>query len=214
METFWRIVDFTLRIIGFLSIPLILWTIFHMVRTLRKPHPIRIKSLVVQMLIPVGTLIIYGFILGVEPPRLLSAFLLAVGLVAGVLTSRTTAMQLQGETVVGTRSAWFLLAWGASFTITQLMAIVASPELASWGFSTMYFSLGLTLATNGSLLYHRQMTTSGAAATTGFSMSRVVAVAQSTLAAQAPQASVGCHSCGTTNPAGARFCVGCGARLA
>lgn len=207
METLKTVLDIALRILGILSIPLLIWSVVVMIKNLKKPRPLRTKDLVVQTLTPVAVFIVYALLLGLDPPRVPSALLLVAGLALGALSSRATRLWLAGGQVIGRRSVWYLVAWSATFAITQALSAFARPEYAAWGFSTMYFSFGLTLGTNAMLAMRRQRVLDGVEQS-------AAPPATPALALSAAAAGVPCASCGHPSPPGARFCTRCGVRLA
>ncbi len=199
MDTFWNVVDVLLKIVGFLSIPLLVFSVILMVRGLKKYQPIQPKGLLIQMGIPVAMLLAYGYFMDLEPPKTASQLLFVAGAAAGLLASRTTRLELSWGQVFGKRNGWYLVAWAATFGITQLLALFARREYVAWGFSTLYFSLGLTLATNLALLMRRQ-------AMLGAGARAMVAPAP----AWSASAGTVCPGCGQVVPQGGSFCPDCG----
>lgn len=142
-----------------------------------------------------------------------------MGIGLGVASSLTTRLGLDSGQVIGLRSIWYLVAWAVTFSVTQLLAVFARSEHAAWGFTTLYFSLGLTLGTNGTLLARRQRILAGdepaaelalAVAVPGPARSPMFA----TPGPAAPPPLARCPGCGRPVDPGARFCTSCGVRLA
>jgi hypothetical protein len=183
-------VEIVLRIIGWLSIPLLIFSVWMMIRSLKKERNITIVSLSLQVAISVVVLILYVVLLRVSPPTVWSWALIAVGLLIGLLQSRTTSMHADQGKVLGKRSVWFLVVWAAAFSITQLLALVGRGTAASYGLLAVYLATGLSVGANCGLMIARQ---------------RVLAKAKSGAAS--------CPNCGGSIPAGTRFCTNCGKQL-
>lgn len=206
MEILKDILNVVLRIVGFLSIPILVVSIILMIKNLRRVSPVRLKGLVFQSFSPLVVFVIYALFLSLDPPRIASGLLFAVGLGLGILSSLTTRLGLARGEVVGQRSIWYLVAWAVTFSVTQLLAVFARSEYVAWGFSTLYFSLGLTLGTTGTLFARRQRILAG---------DEAPAELPPASPASAPRAiGATCPRCGEPLDAGARFCTRCGVRLA
>jgi len=197
MEILKDVLNVVLRVVGALSVPLLVVSIFFMIKNLRRPYPVLPKGLALQTLAPVLVFVVYALLLSLDPPKIASGALFVVGIGLGVASSLTTKLGLDGGHVIGRRSIWYLVAWAVTFSVTQLLAVFARSEYAAWGFTTLYFSLGLTLGTNGTLFARRQ---------------RILAGDEPAAATPSPLAR--CPGCGRPVESGARFCTGCGVRLA
>lgn len=183
--------DVVLKIIGWLSIPLLIFSVWMMIRSLKKERTITIVSLLLQVAISVVVLILYVVLLKVSPPTGWSWILIAAGLLIGLLQSRTTSLRVDGGKVLGKRSVWFLVVWAAAFSITQLLALLGQGVAASYGLLTVYLATGLSIGANFGLMIARQ---------------RVLTKAQS--------GAIICLGCGRDIPMGTSFCTNCGAQLA
>lgn len=216
METLKDILDVVLRIVGVLSVPLLVVSIVFMVKNLRRAYPVRPKGLALQTLSPVLVFVVYALLLSLDPPKLASGALLVVGIGLGVVSSLATKLVLDSGQVVGRRSVWYLVAWAASFSVTQLLAVFARAEYAAWGFTTLYFSLGLTLGTNAMLLVRRQRILGGEEIPAELTVTPPAIAAPPAYAPPGPQPRLlpRCPGCGRPVEPGARFCTGCGVRLA
>ncbi|GEM_PF-1188484 len=142
-------------VIGYLSIPLIAVSTWFMLRSLRRAGPLRPVSLIASMAAGVLVLIVYVAVLRMAPHGALSWPLFFLGLGLGVWSSWATRMELAGDRVLLRRSLWYVAVWGGTLAFTQLLAVTAGPGTAAWGVATVYFSTGLTLAANTTLLLRR-----------------------------------------------------------
>ena len=183
--------DFFFRIIGFLSIPLILVSVGLMIKNLRHEQRLTSRSLVIQLAMSPIILLIYALLLGVSVSVDLAIPLLFVGLALGALWGKTTKLSLNRGQVFGRRSIWYLVIWALTFTVTQGLALAASSGAVSHGLTTMFFSTGIAIGMNVNLLYRRW-----------------------SLVSHGAPAGVRCPACGNLNTAGLKFCVQCGTALA
>lgn len=144
-----------LRLVAILSIPLIIYSVFMMVRSIGKAHKITRRSLLIQLLTSPAILFIYAVFLGVSIALKWAIPISLLGLGVGGITATSTALSLRGSSVYGTRSTWYVLLWGASFVLTQTLAVFASSGLVAGGLATMCFTTGVAAGTNMSLLLRR-----------------------------------------------------------
>jgi membrane protein CcdC involved in cytochrome C biogenesis len=149
METVWRG-------LSLLSIPLMAWAIWGLIRQVRKPLPIRAFTPLLGMVMSTGMLLINVVVLRQAAPSLLGVSLLVVGLGFGLAWGQTTRLSLEGEKVVARRSVVHLLFWAVSFAITQILATFATAAWVAGGLVTMFFAAGTTLGTNTNLLLRQQ----------------------------------------------------------
>lgn len=214
--------DIVLKIIGFLSIPLLVFSITMMVRSLKKERTITVRSLLLQVLIGIAMLIIYATLLKIDPPTGFSWALLVLGLLIGIWQSRTTALTVQGSRVLGKRSVWFLVIWGISFTLTQLLALFGRSEWASYGLLTIYLSTGLSVGANLGLFFRRQQALKNGETTDTRACPACGTPVQPTTRfctgcgrelSNAIAAPAACPNCGAEITPGQRFCTGCGNQL-
>jgi hypothetical protein len=182
--------DILFKIIGLLSIPLLLLSVILMIRGLRKERSIRSLSLIFPALISLIILIVYTALLNNLPPTAWSAALLLTGLFIGSLQSRTTRLAWSNGKITGKRSAWYLVVWGIAFTITQLLVLFGPSKAAAYGLLTIYLSTGLNLGVNATLLIR-------------YFLLKSKKQVQGTI----------CPVCGHNNEPGIKFCTGCGKTL-
>lgn len=215
-----------LKIIGYLSIPLLILSVIFMIRSLRRDQRLTPRGLLIPLCTSIVLLIIYNSLLGVSPPTALSYILMFLGLIFGMLWSRTTHLTMRQGMAYGRRSVWYLIIWAFSIGITQLMALTVSSKFVAYGLSTIYFSTGLAVGTNGSLLFRRwrlvsvsvQKITCPNCGTINARMIKFCtqcgqALAPVVAGTQAVPASPRCPQCGHVNAPGRSFCTNCGQRL-
>lgn len=149
------------KLIGFLSIPLVVLSIFLMIRSIGKARRITSRSLLIQMGTAPAFLIIYSLALGIGVALKWAVPLVLLGAGVGGFWGLNTALSLRGSEVVGTRSIWYLVLWAVSFTLTQALALLATDGMTAGGLATMCFSTGTAVGMNGGLLLrHRSLVAS------------------------------------------------------
>ena len=178
-----------LRIIGYLSIVLVMISFGFMIRNLRRGRHLTIRSLIIPILMSILLLGVYYYLLGTAGLTAISIGLMVLGFILGMLWSRTTKLSIKGNSVHAKRSIGYLVIWGISIVITQFMAVAATPELASYGVSTIFFSTGLAVSNNAGLLVRRQQ-----------NLKRT-------------KSKMACPSCGALNSSEVSFCIKCGQPL-
>ena len=156
-----NILTVVFRIIGFLSIPLVLFSVYMMVRSVGHARRITRKSLFLQLGISPVFLIVYSLLLGVGISFKWAVPLVILGLGVGGFSGMSTSLTLRGSQVMGTRSTWYIILWGASFALTQALALFATEGAAAGGLATMAFSMGTAVGMNGGLLLRHYLLLSG-----------------------------------------------------
>lgn len=152
------------RIVGFLSIPLVLFSVYMMVRSIGRARRITRRSLFIQLGMSPVFLIGYSLLLGVSIAFKWAVPLVVLGLGVGGFWGLSTALTLRGSQVMGTRSTWYIILWGASFALTQALALFATEGAAAGGLATMCFSMGTAVGMNAGLLLRHYMLLSSSAA--------------------------------------------------
>jgi hypothetical protein len=154
-------VDFVLTVAGWLSLPLLGFSVWLLVRSVKRENRLRLRVLLIPFVTTVFVPVVYVAILGADPPKFVSGVLFLVGSALGVVWSNTTALTLRDGEVYGKRSVGYLYVWGATFIVSQVLALVATPEALRYGVSTLYLSLGITVTMNSALLYRRSRVKDG-----------------------------------------------------
>lgn len=146
-----------LRGIGFLSALFTVAMTFLMLLTFRKER--RIGALSPLISAALTLLLLPGFILlsGARLNLLVGLPILAVGLAIGFLRGMTTRLYYKDGEVVGRNSMLFLLGWGGSLVLAQLLSMGGSPLLASIGLIPAFLSTGTQVGMNGNIFVRRLM---------------------------------------------------------
>jgi hypothetical protein len=144
-----------LKIVGFVSIPLVIVSVLMMVRSINRSHRITSRSLLLQLAISPTILVIYSLLLGVTVAFKWAIPLTLLGLGLGSIWGQTTNLRLRGSQAYGARSVWYLLLWCATYTATQLLALFATDGATAVALATMVFSTGTAVGMNANLLLRR-----------------------------------------------------------
>ncbi len=145
------------KLIGFLSIPLVIVSVLLMIRSIGKSKRITARSLLIQIVTAPAFLVLYSVILGISVALKWAVPLVILGTGVGGLWGFNTMLSVRGKDVFGTRSIWYLVLWVLSFSVTQLLALLATDGLVAGGLATMCFSLGTAIGMNGGLLLRRHL---------------------------------------------------------
>lgn len=184
-----------LRLVGFLSIPLVAVSVFVVVRRVGEQFRLRTRDLAITFVVSVAVLALFWIALDVE----MSATewgLGAVGLVAGAVLGRLPPMHRRGDDVYARRTWWSLVLWFVGFAVAQLAVLGALPGGQAAGLGAIVAATGLTVGSTLTLALRR---------------SRLAAAAPS--AETGPTSGVECAHCGALNPVSIHFCSNCGWRV-
>ncbi len=210
-----QFMQFIFKIIGFISIGLMILSVYIMIKSMRRDQRIKVRSLLIPVLSSLIFLVLYVVILKSVRLSPWSFLLGLVGLAAGILWSKTTLMSLKNNNVVGKRSPWYLVIWGVTIAVTQLLSMTASSGTVAIGISTIFFSTGLNIGTNSSLLVRRQKLVSGIQMQHKLvNAPAIVSKTGQKSASNTGLKKLDCPNCGRTSISGLKFCVNCGQALA
>jgi len=145
------------RLIGFLSMPLVIVSVVIMVRSIGRARRITRKSLLIQLCTSPAFLLLYSLLLGVSIAVKWGVPLVMIGLGVGGFWGLGTALSVENNKVIGTRSVWYLWLWVATFVLTQMLALFATDGATAGGLATMCFSMGTAVGMNGSLLLRHRL---------------------------------------------------------
>ncbi len=140
------------RILSLLSIPLMGFTIWGLIRQVRKEQRFKLSTPVVGLVMAPITLLINILLLRQAFSACLGPALLIFGRGFGLPGAQPSRLYAKGGALVGKRSVLHLVFWGISYAVTQILASVAPATWVAGGLVAMFFSTGSTLGTNLNLL--------------------------------------------------------------
>ena len=140
------------RIIGILSIPITLVMIFLLIRQVNKTQPVSPKSIWVGLVFAVLTLLVNLLFMRQAQPGMFGPLLLIGGMVLGLARGKASQLSIKIGAVTARQSIMHLFFWGASASVTQLLAAFAPARWVAGGLAMIFFSTGTTLGTNFNLL--------------------------------------------------------------
>lgn len=147
--------DVLLRLIGLLAVGFTLvMTLFALV-AFRKERRIGVLSPLISMVVSLVVLPVFMLVSGARLNLLLALPVMAFGLLAGFLRGQTTRLYYKEGRVVGRHSLFFLLGWGASLALSQLLSLFESTLLASVGLLPLFLSTGTQVGIDGNIFLRR-----------------------------------------------------------
>ena len=149
--------DTILRLIGFLGAVFTVAMTVLMLFTFRKERRINAFSPFLSAVLSLVMLPVFILMSGARLNLLLAIPILALGLVVGLLRGLTTRLTYKDGQVVGRNSQLFLLGWGGSLVVAQLLNLFGSALLASIGLMPVFLSTGTQVGMNGNVFLRRLM---------------------------------------------------------
>ena len=152
------------RILGYLSIPVLLVSVGFTIRSIRREQRVAItrRSLILPMLMAAAVLLVYAVFLDVSTTALTTWLPLTVGIVAGWVWCHTaTRLTVDGGRVLGAKTVWVLVPWVLSMLFTQVLALTQSTLTVPVGFSVMFAVGGLAFGEHAGLLRRRAVLLGG-----------------------------------------------------
>jgi hypothetical protein len=143
------------QIIGFLSFAFAIVMTGVMLVTFRKPRRVTALSTLASVLISLFLLPVYLALSGANPDPRMTLPIFSLGLLVGFLRGQTTKLEYVGDEVVGKHSLFFLVLWGVSLAISQLLSMFDSVILLAVGLSSLFFSTGTQVGIYGNLFLRR-----------------------------------------------------------
>jgi hypothetical protein len=140
------------RVFSLLSIPLLGFTLWGLIKQVRKEQRIKLSTPVVGLVMAPVTLLINIIFLHRAFSACLGPALLIFGLGFGLAWGQTAKLYAKGDALVCKRSILHLIFWGISYAVTQILSTFAPAMYVAGGLATMFFSTGSTLGTNFNLL--------------------------------------------------------------
>jgi hypothetical protein len=111
----------------------------------RKPRKITLLSEILSGLIALLGLAAMIFLGGIWVAPYLSSPLFLVGILLGYLRAVGVKMNWENGHVVGRNSIFFMVIWGFSLSLSQLLGLFGSPLLASLGLIPTIFTTGIQM---------------------------------------------------------------------
>ena len=145
------------RLIAFLSAVFTLAMTVLMLFTFRKERRINVFSPLWSAALSLVMLPVFILLSGARLNLLLAIPILALGLLVGFLRGLTTRLTYKGGQIVGRNSRLFLLGWGGSLVLAQLLNLFGSAFLASVGLMPVFLSTGTQVGMNGNVFLRRLM---------------------------------------------------------
>ena len=149
--------DTILRLIGFLGAVFTVAMTVLMLFTFRQERRINIFSPFLSAVLSLVMLLVFIFLSGARLNLLLAIPILALGLLVGFLRGLTTRLTYKDGQVMGRNSLLFLLGWGGSLVLAQLLNLFSSAFLASVGLVPVFLSTGTQVGMNGNVFLRRLM---------------------------------------------------------
>ncbi len=121
----------------------------------RKPRKITVLSTFLSGLISTLSLAVMTFLGGMSLNLELGLPLFMIGVLLGFLRGITVKLRWENGLVIGRNSWLFLILWGLSLALSQLLGMLGSPLLASLGLIPVFFTTGLQGGFYGILFLRR-----------------------------------------------------------
>ncbi len=189
--------------------------IARMVYTYRRVRPVSRKRCLTGILFPVLILGVYAVIIGTGLPRPALIFIFLLGLFLGFWRGRKTKLWVENNRPWAQHAIWFLVIWGISYALMQVLVSVAHSMSADVGIGTMCFTTAIAVGSQGNILMRLRRLPAArpvpAAATAG--AARPQAPSSAEPAAAPSQARRFCNQCGSKVVPGDRYCRNCGTSL-
>lgn len=146
----------TWRLISLLTLPLMAFAIWGLIRQVRRALPVRARAAIIGLVMSPLLLIVNIVVLRRAVPGSGGLALLVFGLGFGVAWGQNARLERQGDVVVARRSVLHLGFWAISIGVTQLLATFASAQWVALGLVSMFFTAGTSIGTNLNLLFRQQ----------------------------------------------------------
>jgi hypothetical protein len=140
--------DTVFRILGYLSVPLVLIGVAVAIWSSLRARPLRARALVLVAGIGVAFLVVHDLLRGAEVYRPLGWLTAGVGVVLGARWAGRSRLRSAAGEVLAKGEAWYLAIWGLAVVAAQVSALGAFGEDSSLGIYAVYLATGLALGVN------------------------------------------------------------------
>lgn len=140
--------DAVFRIIGYLSIPLVLIGVAMAIRSSLRERPLRGRTLLLTTGIGIAFLIVHDLLRGAEISRPLGWLAAAVGGALGAVWAGRSQLRSAGHQVLAKGEAWYLAIWGLAVVVAQVSMLGLIAGGTSLGIHAVYLTTGLALGVN------------------------------------------------------------------
>ena len=121
----------------------------------RKPKQFKVSDQVISILLTLVTLPIFILISGARLNILIGAVLVVLGGIYGVIRGLTVNMYYADGALIGRNSMLSLAAYCGSLVLSNIMNTFDSTILASLGLAPLYFSTGIQIALNLTMILRK-----------------------------------------------------------
>lgn len=140
--------DSLFRILGYVSIPLVLIGVAVASWSTLRERPLRARALVLVAGIGAAFLVMHDLLRGAEVSRPLGWLAAGVGGVLGARWAGRSRLRSAAGEVLAKGEAWYLAVWGLTVSVAQASALGALGEDTSLGVYAVYLATGLALGVN------------------------------------------------------------------
>ena len=144
-----------MKVLAALSIPLVVVSAVLMIRAVGRRQRFSVRATVIQSLTPLLVLGAYSVFVKLDPPVWLATLMFAGGTALGVVSSRSVALEAGDGNVVTRSSVLTIIVWAVTLVLVQVLSLAAGRGIVAYAFTTLYFSVGLSLAAGATLLVRR-----------------------------------------------------------
>lgn len=158
--------DTVYRIIGYLSVPVVVIGVAAAIWSTLRERPLRVRTLLLASGISVAYLLVHDLLRGNEVWRPLGWLTAGIGTVLGARWAGRSRLRSVAGRVLAKGEAWYLAVWGLAVVVVQVSALGALGESTVLGVYAIYLTTGLAPGVNVSLWVRltglRQMAGAGA----------------------------------------------------
>jgi len=140
------------RILGYAFVGVTVVLTVVMLVTFRKERRIRALSTLISLGLSALMLPVFVLISRARLNPLVAWPALGLGFLGGVLWALATRIYHKGRLAMAQHSVWYLVGWGASWALSQLLVMFGSRLLASASLLAAFLSTGVQVGVNVNLL--------------------------------------------------------------